>query len=482
MILQNRIKNANEILNYAIEHNISAKKASVECGYSDTYVKNVKGLVNKLPLDEDVDVLFDLFYDVYDKYVNSKENKKTKQTKIEVDDYEMPKDLSKTLTNEQFKVDVKGDNTNIEWKGNNYSADHIKTLDELLDAAEVDLDMWKVKDFIINKWDVTAIIKDEAKTYQNFQVKARLERILENYKAKQTGEIFQEMIEDYEPPVYEPDFAKVLFNEIEENLLEINIADLHFGKLTHFEETGENYDTKIATKRFIDAINTLLGRANGFNFEKILFIVGNDFFNSDTILNTTTAGTPQDEDLRWYKTFRKGIHLLVDGINILKETGVPVDVIVIAGNHDYEKSFYMGEFLDAWFRNDNQVNIDNGASPRKYYRYGEVLLGFTHGSEEKEGLLPMIMATDVGSKKDWSETKYHEFQIGHWHHKKSINYKNNEMIEDNGVIVRCMSSLTATDAWHNKKGFVGSIKAADAFIFNKYDGLLAHLNANLKEE
>ena len=38
----NSIKEAIKVLNYAIKHNISASKASIENGYADTYVKNVK--------------------------------------------------------------------------------------------------------------------------------------------------------------------------------------------------------------------------------------------------------------------------------------------------------------------------------------------------------------------------------------------------------------------------------------------------------
>jgi hypothetical protein len=51
--------------------------------------------------------------------------------------------------------------------------------------------------------------------------------------------------------------------------------------------------------------------------------------------------------------------------------------------------------------------------------------------------------------------------------------------DDLGVTVRYLSSLTGTEEWHHKKGFVGAIKAADAFIWNDAFGLIAHLNTNL---
>jgi len=162
----------------------------------------------------------------------------------------------------------------------------------------------------------------------------------------------------------------------------------------------------------------------------------------------------------------------------LKQTGVPIDVINIPGNHDFERSFYLGKYLSAWFNNDPQVSVDTHASPRKYYHFGQLLLGLTHGNEEKENSLPMLMATDIHSKSMWSETKFHEWHVGHVHRKKNIRFdinKSRELNEDLGVTVRYLSSLSGTDEWHHKKGFIGNNKAADAFIWNYDSGLIAHL-------
>ena len=156
--------------------------------------------------------------------------------------------------------------------------------------------------------------------------------------------------------------------------------------------------------------------------------------------------------------------------------------MVIPGNHDFERSYYMGSVLSAWFSQDSTVNINNHASPRKYYRFGNVLLGLTHGSEEKEASLPMLMATDIESKPMWSETKFHEWHLGHIHRKRTVKYEINKsrpLNEDLGVTIRYMSSLTGTEEWHHKKGFVGATKAADGFIWNHEHGLMAHLNTNI---
>jgi hypothetical protein len=305
------------------------------------------------------------------------------------------------------------------------------------------------------------------------------------------AEIFRKMTKDYTPPQLGQLPALRLTHDLERleqenNMLEVSIFDLHLGKLGWAGETGENFDTKIAAKRFIDSVKTLIYRAQGFNITTVLFPVGQDFFNSDNKENTTSNGTPQDEDLRWQKTFDVGCRLLVDAVNLLKQMGVTVEVMVIPGNHDFERSFYVGKYLEGWFNNDPQVLVNNGASPRKYKVHGKVLLGFTHGKDEKQDSLPLLMASDKESKPYWSQTTYHEWHLGHVHRQKTIKYtildKNKIVDEDLGVTVRYLSSLTGTEEWHHKKGYVGQIKGADAFVWNDKTGLVAHLKTNLLEQ
>lgn len=478
--MKERIEKAIEIINYAIDKGISVKKASVKCGKSDTYVKNVKADLMLKHLSGNFDKkLFNLFKEAYGRYseING-------EISVNVTETGKPSEIPTPSNGEVLIYKEENNTADIEWKsGSNYPPDHIKTLDELLDATKVDKDIWAVKNYVVNKWDVTSWKNSHAETVQNFQVKAWLEKNQTSVKERAIGEIFKEMIHNYEPPVYTPKIEYLPIKNGENNLFEITLFDLHIGKLAWGGETGENYDTKIARSRFLSAIDKLIQRASGFQFSRIVFPVGSDFFNSDTIYNTTTKGTPQDEDLRWQKTFQVGVRLLVDAINQLKSLGVPIDVVVIPGNHDFERSYYMGEYLCAWFNNDPQVIVNNGASPRKYYKFGKVLLGYTHGSEEKEDSLPMLMATDIESKPMWSETVFHEWHLGHIHRKRDVKYvvreKNRVTNEDLGVTVRYLSSLTGTEEWHHKKGFVGSIKAGEAFIWNDETGLIAHLNANI---
>tara|TARA_R110002050_G_scaffold24659_3_gene65865 strand:+ start:6391 stop:7599 length:1209 start_codon:yes stop_codon:yes gene_type:complete len=349
------------------------------------------------------------------------------------------------------------------------SSSRIKTLEQLLDVAKVDLEQFFVDKYNINKWEVSAQIDGQMVTEELFQVKASLVR----NKAIQTRKrILEDLHHDFIN--HSPKKAKHKSFEGVGQMLEVNIFDLHFGKLCWNGETGEDYDTKIAAKRFHSAIDDIIQKASGHNIEKIVFPVGNDFFNSDGKENTTSNNTPQDEDLRWMKTFRNGRRLIVEGIEKLKQLA-NVEVIIVQGNHDFERSYYLGDSLIGWFRNDQNVSINNEATPRKYVKYGQNLIGLTHGNNEKIADLPLLMASE--KKELWSDTKYHEWHIGHFHHKKQIKFQTID--EQKGCVIRFMRSLSGTDAWHNLKGYTQNVQSAEAFIWHPTNGMIAHLFFNL---
>ncbi len=386
-----------------------------------------------------------------------------------------------TIATNQTSTEVNDDSMFINYSANsdNYPIGHIKTLEELLERCSVDEEVWSVKDYVVNKWDVTSFRTGKAKTIENFQVKARLEKNIELEKTIDLVEMFKNNISNYKPPIFKSNSNNTNFKKTN-NLLEICLFDTHFNKLVYNDETNDKYDIEIAEKRFLSTVSEFIERAKVFGFDRILFPVGNDFFNSDGMSKATTAGTPQDDNLLWHEAFRRGTELIKDAIYLMKATGVKVDVLMIPGNHDYMSNFFLGEYLNAWFKEDDLVSINNSANPRKYYSYGEILLGFTHGNEEKRDVLPMLMANE---KELWYKSRYREWHLGHFHTKRNYKYSvlSKDMVVDerDGIIIRHLSSLSGTDSWTNKKGYTMSNKAGDGFIWSGNEGLLAHININV---
>lgn len=347
----------------------------------------------------------------------------------------------------------------------------IVTEDQLLKIHNTSLEDWEIEKKIINTWEVGSKDTDGNLIITPlFQVKVWLRSKKALQSLEELKEAFFNQIKEYSPKIEAYSRPTKLSSP---RTLEINIFDLHLGKVAWAEETGADYDLKIACNIFNEAIDEFLLDIDQENIEEIIIPIGNDFFNADKAhpFDSTTRGTPQQEDTRWQKTFKTGWNLLVKNIEKLTKKA-PVRVVVIPGNHDYERMFYVGEVLYAWFINNENVTVDNSPSPRKYYGFGKVLLGFTHGNEEKVQDLPLIMAQEVPGQ--WAISKYREIHLGHFHSKKEIKYKSTE--EYNGTIIRYMGSLTAPDSWHHKKGYVGATRRAEAYLWDHEKGLKAIYN------
>ncbi len=447
--MTNRLQKACNVLKWAIDHK---KSITESCAIFKVTEKTIR-MAKQDCIDHDG---YKEFITLYNKFKNGEEANEEELL-----------DKNKEIESPYLKFTEEQKNKGVlDARGKS----HVRSLEDIVREAKIDLNLWEVERHVVNKWDVT---NAEGQTYQNWQVKVWLKKREAIEQAINAEEFYKNLLAQHKPFTY-PKIKYV--KKKESNLLEINIFDLHFGKMAWSGETGEDYDIKIAAKRFIAALQGLVARASGSDFDRILLPIGNDFFNSDTTINTTFNGTIQDEDTRWQKTFTLGVKLLTEGIDYLRQFA-PVDVLVIPGNHDTTRVFFAGATLEAWYRNDESVNINNQASPRKYYRYGKVLLGLTHGNEEKESRLPQVMALE--RKSDWAETDHHEWHLGHFHKKRAVNYKVPVYDEDLGVMIRYMSSLSATDSWHHKKSYVGTKKAAEAYLWNSETGFIGQFNVNV---
>jgi hypothetical protein len=258
--------------------------------------------------------------------------------------------------------------------------------------------------------------------------------------------------------------------------LELSLFDAHFGKLAWAPETKQNYDLSICRERYMTAGRSLLGRGSVFTPERILYVVGNDFFHTDQgRQGLTTNGTPQDCDGRWQKAFRIGKDCT---ITLAEEAAqlAPVDIMVVPGNHDAEKVFCLGEVLAARFQNHPTINVFNSADVYSYYRWGKVLLGFVHGdqhgSDKKREQLPTTMATDCPL--DWAETVWREWHLGHFHSEQETVWKYRTVNHVRDVAVRVLPSLSSTDAWHRRSGYK-SVLSAECHIYHKDCGRYGYL-------
>lgn len=347
----------------------------------------------------------------------------------------------------------------------------ISSLDELVEYCSIDLNTWDIERWVCNKWEMGA--KDYNKNLKIeplFQIKVWLRK--KTVEIRATNNI-KAQIEDAAKFAHK--YPKVDYKKYKNGLMyEVNLPDLHFGRLTWAEESGEDFDVAIANKVANDVVERLLNYTQSFDVSRILIPLGNDFFNVNNKQETTVHGTPQQEDTRWQKTFRLGRELSVQIVDKCSAIA-PVDILIVPGNHDEEKMFCLGDSLESWYHSNPNVRVNNAAMKRKYYGFGNTLIGFTHGYYEKTNKLPMLMALEVPEM--WARSQFREFHVGDKHHLKELQFMANE---EDGVVIRYMRALAAVDAWTFDKGFVGAQRAATSFLWHPTDGLLAQFSATVK--
>lgn len=248
-------------------------------------------------------------------------------------------------------------------------------------------------------------------------------------------------------------------------MLELSLPDAHLGKLSWGRETGgANYDLDIAVETYHRAIETLLVRSAQHRYERVLLLVGSDLLNSDSDDGKTTRGTPQDNDGRFFRTFQAARRMKVAVIERLVADVAPVDVIVMPGNHDRMSTLHLGDALACWFHGHENVTVDVEPTARKYYEFGRVMLGITHGDRGKPQLWSRLMPVERPAM--WARTVHREVHAGHLHRDSA------EKDELNGVKVRILPSLAPPDAWHAAEGYTTATQAAEAFHWHADDGLV----------
>lgn len=355
-----------------------------------------------------------------------------------------------------------------------YSKQRITSLEQLLEFCQVDAAEWEVERYTVNKWEVGAKNSaDQIVVEPLFQVKAWLKRKREVIAAREEIAHLLKKLER-KAPVYPA--IKASSAPLTGNLLELSLPDAHFGKLAWGTETGwENYDSKIAERVFKEAFAGLLRGTSAYKFDRVLLVPGNDYLNANNTENTTANGTPQSCDGRQQKTFRLAKDTAIWTIERALDIANRVDVIPVPGNHDPDAVFYLGEVLAAWFRNCDRVHIDNAPTERKFYQWGDVGLMFTHKGGKGAGKTHrnrLLMATE--RRKMWGETKFNEIHTGDLHQVR--------LEEEFGVRVRILPSLCPPDAWHAREGYVGNIRSAEAYVWNKTRGLMNIAYYNVPDE
>jgi hypothetical protein len=296
---------------------------------------------------------------------------------------------------------------------------------------------------------------------------------------KFTSSVFSKLkqAKDYTPE----DFAKFLQNykstfvtkpitidEDKETVdIELSISDFHLAKRI---VNGNNCieDRKAI---YINTLVNLLSKVlRNYNVGTVVFPISNDFFHTDNYQNQTTNGTPQDVIASYSEEYEHGFDLLVKAIDILYTHCENVRVVLVQGNHDKTKSFYLAHALAVYFKKASGITFDRRDSDLKGVLLGNTFIGYHHGNCKIEDL-PLLFATHPQHSSVFGNATYREVHTGDKHHYMAKEVK--------GVRIQQMPSLSGADRWHRDNNFVHSVRAALVLIYDQHHGKIGEFESRI---
>ena len=248
-------------------------------------------------------------------------------------------------------------------------------------------------------------------------------------------------------------------------------VELHLGKYSDSFSTGFDYSSKIASDRYRMITRKIVEQQEIMKCDKIVIGVGNDFFNSDNVSNSTSRGTPQQNDISWKRLFTLGVELMAEQIITLKEHFNNVEVILNGSNHDTMSSFHLYYALKQMFLNDSQVKFSDDYTDMECYTFGNNGIWLHHGDCN---LTRLIESIPVLYPREYANTKNRILLMGHLHSTQDLK-------EQCGVKPLRLSSPCEVDEWHFKEKYVGSIPSQETFVFDK-NGMIQHNYINFVNE
>ena len=269
-----------------------------------------------------------------------------------------------------------------------------------------------------------------------------------------------------------------------EHLLTIDLADVHFLKLCVKTETGYEYNRQVARHRVIEGTKALLTLAEPHGVGRILFVLGNDILHVDGVKPETTSGTPQHTDGSIFQGFKDAQRALVDAIEVAAEVA-PVDLVHCMSNHDRFTGWALSQTVAALLSKHPNVRAtpyNISERHRKYYRFGQNLIGVTHGDGAKEEKLYGLMVKEA--RDHISECQNLYWLLHHVHHKDrktrdgdvaylrekdhngmSAIMSGRQREEGGDVNIEYVRSPSAPDSWHDINGYVNR-QGVECFLFH----------------
>lgn len=256
-------------------------------------------------------------------------------------------------------------------------------------------------------------------------------------------------------------------SHLNSNLLNCYVlTDYHMGMLSWHEESGEDWDLKIAeellTKWFEQAI------AQSPNAETAVFAQMSDFLHFDGIEPLTPASKHLlDTDTRFAKLVRTAVRSLRRVVDMLLHKHKKVHIIMCDANHDPVSQIWLREWFAVLYENEPRITVDTNPNPYNAYEFGNTALFFHHGHKRKVSNVTEVFVAKY--REMFGRTKYAYAHMGHLH---SLDVK-----ENNLMIVEQHRTLAPADAYAARGGWLSG-RDAKVITYHQQFGEVSRITIN----
>lgn len=241
------------------------------------------------------------------------------------------------------------------------------------------------------------------------------------------------------------------------------VSDFHLGMLAWADESGDDWDMKIAEDLFSRWFDAAFQKAPDAG-TGVINLLG-DFAHFDSL----DAVTPEsrhvlDADTRYQKLVRYMIRMVRRVVDMALVKHHTVKLLIVQGNHDPVGSVWLAEMFTVLYSNDSRVIVDTSPDVYKMAQHGKTTLFFHHGHKARFDAIEPVMIAKF--RKAFGESVYSYAHVGHLHHQK--------IVESRNMIVEQHRTLAAKDAYASRGGWMSG-RSANVITYSAEYGEVARL-------
>jgi hypothetical protein len=292
----------------------------------------------------------------------------------------------------------------------------------------------------------------------------KLQWVKTDTDAERQVELMKAVIEGMKSEITPVAPVKAARTKRDDKLLNLyTVSDFHLGMLAWADESGDDWDMKIAEDLFSRWFDAAFQKAPDAG-TGVINLLG-DFAHFDSL----DAVTPEsrhvlDADTRYQKLVRYMIRMVRRVVDMALVKHKTVRLLIVQGNHDESGMIWLAEMFNTLYDNEPRVFVDTSPDVYKMVQHGKTTLFFHHGHKARFDAIEPVMIAKF--RKAFGESVYSYAHVGHLHHQK--------IVESRNMIVEQHRTLAAKDAYASRGGWMSG-RSANVITYSAEYGEVARL-------